>query len=200
MVKSVQVMQMGNNVESNNEATIRTSAAEVKAGDLLDVSDTAIAEYLEIVKSEYENERNKKQSFENRSGLVMALLGAICIFLFEKVQLKDIFSMMSIPLTFWDLIIIISGLGVYAGFAFTMVMVIKTISVKQHDNFEVKSINETLLVEKRIGALCRLVKTYRDIIIQHRELNEKRAKAFKKSLYGISITLISIIVYITAMS
>ena len=49
------------------------------------IEETAILEYLDIVKSEYETERNKKQSFENRAGLIMALLGAICIFLFEKV-------------------------------------------------------------------------------------------------------------------
>lgn len=164
---------------------------------IVELNDTAIVEYLDIVKSEYENERNKKQSFENRAGLIMALLGAICIFLFEKVQLKEIFSFMVMPLTFLDFIKIISGLAVYIGFLFTMIMIIKTIIVKQHNNLEVKSINETLLAEQRIVALCKLIFTYRDIILQHRELNEKRAKAFRKSLYGISITLISVIIYIT---
>ena len=164
---------------------------------IVELNDTAIVEYLDIVKSEYENERNKKQSFENRAGLIMALLGAICIFLFEKVQLKDIFSLMVIPLTFLDFIKIISGLAVYIGFLFTMIMIIKTIIVKQHHNLEVKSINETLLAEQRIVALCKLIFTYRDIILQHRDLNEKRAKAFRKSLYGISVTLISVIIYIT---
>lgn len=41
---------------------------------LIDVNDTAILEYIDIVKREYENERNKKQSFENRACLIMALL------------------------------------------------------------------------------------------------------------------------------
>lgn len=163
----------------------------------LELNDTAIIEYLDIVRSEYENERNKKQSFENRAGLIMALLGAICIFLFEKVQLKDIFSLMVVPLTFLDFIKIISGAMVYIGFLFTMIMIIKTIIVKQHNNLEVKSIDETMLGEQRIIALCKLIFTYRDIILQHRDLNEKRAKAFRKSLYGISITLVSVIIYIT---
>lgn len=161
------------------------------------VENTAIVEYLDIVKTEYETERNKKQSFENRAGLIMALLGAICIFLFEQVQLKDVFLRMALPLTFVDLIIIVSGLAVYGGFFFTMVMIIKTIIVKPHDNFEVKNIDETLLVEQRLVALCRIIKTYRDIVIQHRELNEKRARTFRKSLYGISVTLISVIIHIT---
>lgn len=164
---------------------------------LIEVNDTAIVEYLDIVKSEYENERNKKQSFENRAGLIMALLGAICIFLFEEVKLKEVISLMIVPLTFLDFFKVISGIAVYIGFLFTMIMIIKTIIVKQHNNFEVKSINETMLGEERIFALCKIIFTYRDIILQHRDLNEKRAKAFRKSLYGISITLASVIIYIS---
>lgn len=109
------------------------------------IEDTAILEYLDIVKSEYEIERNKKQSFENRAGLIMALLGAICIFLFEKVKLNDVFSFTTLPLNFLTLIKILSGLSVYVGFLFTMIMIIKTITVNQHNNFEVKSIDEYLL-------------------------------------------------------
>ena len=39
------------------------------------IEDTAIVEYLDIIRREYEIERAKKQSFENRTGLVMALVG-----------------------------------------------------------------------------------------------------------------------------
>lgn len=180
--------------QNEEQPTITTEQPQI-----VKVEDTAIVEYLEIVKSEYETERNKKQSFENRAGLIIALLGAICIFLFEKVDLCDIISLMTISLTFVDLIKIISGLAVYGGFLFTMIMIIKTINVKQHSNFEVKSIDETLLAEQRLVSLCKIIFTYRDIIVQHRELNEKRATAFRNSLYGVSITLIAIIVYITFM-
>lgn len=178
----------------NNENQMQQTDTSSK---LIEVSETAMLEYLEIIKSEYENERNKKQSFENRAGLIMALLGAICIFLFEKVQLKDVFALMTIPVTFIDLLEIFSGFAVYVGFIFTMTTIIETIVVKQHNNFEVKNITESLLIEQRIGALCRLIFTYRDIILQHRALNEKRAVAFKKSIIGISVTLVSVIIYIT---
>lgn len=190
-------------MENQNISTCSSSMEQLtvsaEESQIVKVEDTAIEEYLEIVKNEYETERNKKQSFENRAGLIMALLGAICIFLFEKVELSDIIALMTISLTFTDLIKIISGLAVYGSFIFTIIMIIKTINVKQHSNFEVKSIDEILLAEQRLVALCKIIFTYRDIIIQHRELNEKRAFAFRMSLYGISITLISIIVYITLM-
>ena len=129
----------------DNEKSIPENETESKISsqqqEYVNVTDTAIAEYLDIVKSEYETERNKKQSFENRAGLIMALLGAICIFLFEQVRLKEVFALMASPLTFVNLLQIISGLTVYGGFLFTLIMIINTITVKQHNNFEVKSID-----------------------------------------------------------
>lgn len=184
-------VQSSENIEQQSSTNVQQQ--------MPNIDNTAIVEYLEIVRSEYETERNKKQSFENRAGLIMALLGAICIFLFEKVKLQDIISLMTTPLTFVELAKIISGLSVYVCFAFTMIMIVLTIIVKQHNNFEVRNIDETLLGELRLPALCRIILTYKSIIIQHRELNEKRAAAFRKSLYGICATLVSIIIYISLM-
>lgn len=183
-------------MDNNNRDDVSLVQTKEAPNQLLSVDKTAILEYLDIVKSEYEIERNKKLSFENRAGLIMALLSAICIFLFEKVNLKCVFSLMFQPLTFLVLVRIICGFAVYICFIYTMVMIIRTIIVKQHSNFEVKSIDEDLLVEQRILALCRIIFTYRDIIVQHREINEKRANTFRKSLYGIFATFITIIVYI----
>ncbi|MBQ9112006.1 MAG: hypothetical protein IJY08_00320 [Clostridia bacterium] len=188
---------MANDIPSSENKTEEQSVEQIPK--LAEVCDTAMAEYLEIVRSEYEIERNKKQSFENRAGLIMALVGAICIFLFEKVQLKEIFALMTAPLTFIDLTKIVSGLVVYGSFLFTIIMSIKTISVNKHNNFEVKRIDEELLSEQRAAALSRVIFTYRDIIVQHRELNEKRAKAFRKSLYGMAVTLVAVIIYITLL-
>lgn len=161
------------------------------------VEDIPVLEYLDIVKNEYEIERNKKQSFENRAGGIMALLGAICIFLFEKVQLIDIISMMSLQLNFLTFIKIVSGMLVYLGFLFSMLMTIKTIDVNKHYNFEVRNIDENLLGEMRLTAICKIIFTYRDIIVNHRKMNEKRAKTFKMSLYGIIATFIGVIIYIS---
>lgn len=159
--------------------------------------ETAVAEYLDVVKSEYEIERNKKQSFENRAGFVTALLGAVCVFLFERVQLKEIFPLINVPLTFLNLVTIASGLAVYGSLLFTMIMIIQTITVKQHYNFEVKSIDESLLRESRPLGLRRIIMAYKDIVVQHRGLNEERAKAFRRSLYGVFATFIFAVVYTT---
>lgn len=157
----------------------------------------ALSEYFELVKNEYEIERNKKVSFENRAGIFLALIGTIGVFLFDKVQFKEIIPLFSIPLTFCVLIKIISCFLVYLSLAFTMLYLIKTITVKQHNNFEVRNIDEVLLAENRINALTRIIFTYRDIICQHRQVNEDRAKTFKLSLYGVVIMLIATVIYIS---
>lgn len=170
---------------------------KISQSELIDINETAIIEYLNIVKNEYDIERSKKQSFENRAGLILALLSAICVFLFEHIRLSDIILLMNMQLSFAEFFKIISGILVYISFVFTIIMIIKIISVKQYDNFEVKDIDEELISEQRISALCRIVFTYKSIILQHREMNEIRAKNFKNSLYGIFTILITIIIYIT---
>ncbi len=175
------------NINSTNETTMdNTPPVE---------SNTAINEYLEIVRSEYEIERGKKESFENRVGIILALVGAMGVFLLEIVDMKEIISLFSVPMTFVILLEIISGLLVYIGLAYTLIWSFLAISAKKQANFEVKNINEGLLKEERMTALAKLVFTYRDIIVQHRGLNEKRARAFKHILIGCFITIFSAILY-----
>jgi len=177
-----------NDIMSSNEKTNTLK---------IDINNTAIPEYLEVVKSEYETERNKKQSFETRSGLLLTLLGAIMIFYFQSIKLTDIFILSSKPLTFTLWVKIISGYSIYVTFIFTFIAIINTISAKKHDNFETNGINEQLLVEDRINAMTRLIFTYREIIKQHRISNEKRAKWYIASLLSMLLLLLSTILYIS---
>ena len=174
-----------------------TSSNENTNTPKIDINDTAIPEYLEVVKSEYEIERNKKQSFETRSGLLLTLLGAIMIFYFQSIKLTDIFILFSKPLTFTLFVKILSGCSIYGTFIFTFISIINTIFAKKHDNFETNGINEQLLVEDRINAMTRLIFTYREIIKKHRISNEKRAKWYIASLHSMLILLLSTILYIS---
>ncbi len=186
----------------NEDATASNTAnnsdnTTSNAPKALDIDNMALTEYFEVVRNEYEMERNKKLSFESRAGIFFALIGTVSVFLFDKVQIKEIVTLFSVPLTFSIWLKITTGFLVYLSLAFTMLFLIKTITVKQHNNFEVKNIDEVLLAEKRIDALARIIFTYRDIICQHRQINEDRAKTFKLSLYGVIIMLVSAIMYIS---
>lgn len=177
---------------SSSNPNITTSN---QTSNILEESNTAIIEYLEVVKSEYEIERGKKESFENRVGIILALIGAMCIFLLELIKPSEIFSIFTVPLTFSLLLKIIFGFLVYLGLGATLLNSFIAISTKKQANFEVKNINERLLADDRMTALAKIIFTYRDIIVQHRHLNEKRAKAFKRSLTGCVVTIISTIIY-----
>lgn len=159
------------------------------------VENTAILECLEVVMSEYKIERDKKQSFETRAGIIMALLGATCGIFFKTIKLNNIIHLFFIPLSFINLIKILSVLFVYGGLIFTIIMVMKTIITKQHNNFNVICIKDELINQQRFESLRNITFAYREIILQHRDLNEKRANAFKNSLYGISTTLIAFIIF-----
>ena len=80
------------NATQSSENIEQQSSANAQQ-QMPNIDNIAIVEYLEIVRSEYETERNKKQSFENRAGLIMALLGAICIFLFENLNYRILFRL-----------------------------------------------------------------------------------------------------------
>ena len=155
-----------------------------------------ILEYLEVVKSEYNNERQKKCSFESRAGISIAFTGTLCAFLLDEIKISDIIRIINIPMTFIDLLKIASGLLVYLSLLISMFYLIKTIRTSQHSNFETNRIDETLLAENKRDGITRIIFTYRDVIKQHREANEKRAKYYQVSLYSIATMLISIIFYI----
>ena len=165
--------------------------------NFIDVDQTAMPEYLEVIKNEYEIERAKKNSFENRSGIILAFLGVLSVFIFEKIPINTIISMMNSNLTFLLLVRIIAGILSYLGFFFALGAIIRTIAVQKQSNFEVKNIDEDLLTEVKIVSLCKLIFTYRDIIVQHRSLNEKRASAFRLCLYSVVGTIVFTIVFIS---
>lgn len=189
--------QQAQRKETKMETNDIMSSNKKMAFPKIDIKNTAIPEYLEVVKSEYEIERNKKQSFETRSGLLLTLLGTIMIFYFQSIKLIDIFILFSKPLTFTLLVKIISGCSIYGTFVFTLIAIINTISAKKHDNFETNGINEQLLMEDRTNAMTRLILTYRKIINQHRISNEKRAKWYIASLRSMLLLLLSTILYIS---
>lgn len=181
------------NIDINVNTIEKTEPLPVKGTVEVDVDDTAIKEYFEIVNIEYQNERNKKQSFESRAGLLLTLLSAICIFYFQSIKIKDVVLLFNQTLTFALLIKIISGIMIYVLFVLTFIAIIKTIATKRHNNFDVNNINEALLAEKKMDALARLIFTYCTIIKQHREINESRAKWYKIALcctFGLLIATI----------
>lgn len=162
----------------------------------INIEDTSIKEYLDIVRKEYETERSKRQSFENRSGIIITILAALCIFVFDKIKLLDIIASMTKPINFLLLIKITSGILVYSGFVISMILIIKTINIKQFTNLKVEEINEKYYLKKPVESMSELIKIYAQIICQHREVNNNNAICLKRAFYSVAITVFAVVIYI----
>ena len=148
---------------------------------------------LEILQNEYNVERNKRQSFETRAGIIITLLAAICVFMFERINLIKILSQFEKPITMHLLVTDLSAIGVYMCFGLTLYYAIKTIEVKEYHNFNVSAINESFIGKPRLEGCILIIKNYRNIIIQHRQVNANSAKTLSrafKCMIGIIICLI----------
>lgn len=59
----------------------------------IQLENTAISEYLDIVRKEYDIEREKRQAYENRIGIILSLLGVACFFYFQYISPKNIITL-----------------------------------------------------------------------------------------------------------
>lgn len=85
---------------------------------------------------------------------------------------------------------------VYISFVIIFLTIYKLISVKDMKNFEVKKIGEKLLNEKEQDGKKRIISAYRDIIIWHRDINNKKAKSLKASLLFMIIFISPMLIFI----
>lgn len=161
------------------------------------IENTCIKEYLEIVKEEYQIERAKRQSFESRVGIIITILTALCVFVFDKIQIKDIVKLMiQDQCSFFNLIQIITGGVAYGGFIIALLYALKIINVRKYSNFNVAAIKEGKMGKPVIEGCIELVNSYKKIILDHREENENKAKYLKRAYISIFVAIIAIIIYV----
>lgn len=184
-----------NNASTAQSSTSTQSSTIQNASQLPDVDQTAMCEYLELVQSEYSIERGKKESFENRAGIIMALIGALLVFILDKLPVTDVIKLCKDPLTFVVLIKIILGFSAYITLIVALLFSFLTITTSKQENYPIDSINLSHLAETRRNALARITLKYKDIIVDHRKHNEKRAHKFTTSLVLSIISICCFIIY-----
>lgn len=192
------ILQREDDVMENevNEKNI-TNIEKEKVLSTVKIENTCIREYLEIVKEEYQIERGKRQSFESRAGIIITILTALCIFMFDKIQMSNIIGLMAQEqCSFFDFLQIITGVVAYGGFMVALLYALKTITIRKYSNFNVAAIREERMAKPVIEGCIELVNSYKSIIINHRDENEKSAKYLKKSYISIFVSIIAIIIYV----
>lgn len=234
-------------------------------------------DYLNIVQEEYKIERGKKQSFENRAGLLLAAIASISVFLFDKIKISTVFSLIKQINFFYILIKLLFSLCIYVISIFITYLIMKKfitpnksrfskkkfyeiingtnvivmiytvvlmcllfwfnlssnysfkeiltyidiykflkvmfvisiyisllstiyfikniLMVKRYYNFNINNIGYELIFAERVERMCKIILGYKNIILQHRRLNEKNAIFLKRGLYSFIILIVSIIFY-----
>lgn len=170
------------------------SENEVKADPKTSLG--ALEPYFELVQNEYRNERDRKQGLETRSGIVLTIIAAMVAIIFDKIPLKYIFSLMTLQLDFVILLKIISGLLVYFSFIGSVFFSLKTLYTASYSTYNVANISYNNLGNQNNIELGIIVTTYRDIIKENREINEKKAKAFEHAIELIIVCSVCVCIYI----
>lgn len=184
-----------NSAPITQPSTTGQPSAIHNSSQLPDVDRTAMREYFELVQSEYSIERGKKESFENRAGIIMALIGVLLVFILDKLPLDEVLKLCKDQLTFVLLIRIILGFSTYITLIAALFFSFLTITTSKQENYPIDSINLSYLAENRKDALARITLKYRDIILNHRKHNEKRAHKFKISLVLSIISICCFIIF-----
>lgn len=164
-------------------------------GSVNQVSTNSIAEYLEVLKIEYERDLTKRQSWQNRAGMILTVLSAICVFVLDKVKIEDILKFASEALSFIILIKILAGSCVYIFFLLSLFFSIKTIGVASLASYNIDSIEDYDLGRPQIAGSINIIHGYKTIIQTNREISKKTVAHLKKAYIFMVISVISIAIY-----
>lgn len=158
------------------------------------LEDTIAVRCLDILLREYEIEREKRQSFESRAGIVMVALAALCIFAFEKV-----------PILGWEKLVMISSHPflkahmctlAYGSLIFSLLCLFNTLRIRPYQNFDSECVDESLVGKLPLEGTLYLIKVYRSIIADHQRNNKKVAWSLILSMIFLFVFLASVVIYI----
>ena len=153
---------------------------------------TSVEECLTVAMHEYNIERNKKQSFDDRAGITITVLVAIIIAIYDKIPLKEIYYISNEPLTFVLLKQIITTIMIYLLLLVTFYYSIKILKVKTIENFDIFIINNDFISAAKIDSVAKLLEAYLNLTEIHRNKNNYLAKQLEKS----QVTMIVVIILI----
>ncbi len=154
---------------------------------------------LPIVQKEYENEANRMKNLEARTGMFIAFSGALLVFIANNIKLAN-FNMakivtisQSFPYWFYLSCVIFTLISLLYG----LCSFIKVVSVAEYSRLDVEKFPENVCHKEEINALS-LMELYVQIISHNSEINDSKAKFFKRGLKSIQIALIlNVIAYVT---
>jgi hypothetical protein len=158
---------------------------------------TSISECLTVAMHEYDIERNKKQSFDNRAGIIITVFAAISISIYDKIPIAKIIEKMSEPLTFTIFLQISIGFLIYVSLVTSLFYAVKIIAVKSSENFYITVIDQKFIPSAKIQSVGKLLEIYLNLVHIHRGRNEETAKKLAYSQWSMIISIVLIMIYLT---
>jgi len=147
---------------------------------------------LNILQTEYSYENERVRSLESRTGVFIAFLGALLVFLMDKLKLPSINvdneyrlieafpRVLMILLTIFSLISIIIAI----------IYFVKVISIQTYKRLSFTGFNETNAKHKKEEVAVSIMIQYQDVITHNNDINNKKVKYYRTGIYYILAGLI----------
>lgn len=179
--------------------SIEIESSEDLENEENDVNDKELVyEYYLVAKNEYQQERSKKHSLENRAGVLFAFLGAIIAFVLDKVKLTDIFEICKEPISCSSVVQAISAFLFFVSILATFFFLWKVIDIVEVKSLNLNNVTNAMLKEKTSTGYYRFFKIYNAMYEDLNEKNNKKAKNLKYALISMMAMLLCLVIYINA--
>lgn len=155
--------------------------------------------YFDLIQNEYARERERKQSLETRSGIIITVATGMFSYLFNSIKIKIIFQLFADVLTFFSLLKIVSGMLIYVSFFACILFSFKTINTSVHSYFDISIITPEILGHQKNFEMIDIITAYKEVVLNHRNNNEEKAKFLRLSIRSIVVCAISTCVYINLL-
>ena len=170
----------------------KDKTSEVMNSQKLDVP---INEFYTLIINEYNSERDRKQSVESRSGIILSVSMAFFALVLDKVKVSEILSNFDTPLTFNLLLKMSTGLIIYIAYFLSVVFSILTLKSKIYAFYNVSNITTARLMSDRISTFGQLILDYVEIIKTNRNVNDKKIKHFNCAVLCLVICVVCLCIY-----
>lgn len=186
--------QEGQDLEEQNE-TVSTENNSSSNNTNKKKCDYPSAELLlSTIQKEYDNEASRKRDIETRTGILIALLGALIGFYTSTIDFS-IVKKASSPIEYLC-VVFIGMIYIFPLITFFLSMkeLINVLKTKTYQRIGIGGINETMAKKCKEEVSVRLAKSYKAVVEDNGKSNEKKALQFQKGILLIYISLIGIIV------
>ncbi|MGG2072842.1 hypothetical protein AB1J28_05795 [Lysinibacillus irui] len=177
--------------DSSSNPTL-DSSSNLTNGQVLEFPSSHVL--LETIRHEYDIEASRKRDIETRAGILIALSGALIGFYTTSLDFK-ILKNASTSLEYLGAVTLcIIYLLPTVTLLIALSNYLKILDAKSYNRVGLGGFNDEMGQKNSDEVSMRLTKVYSSVIKNNHEVNENKAKQFKKGITFMYISLISVII------